>query len=165
MGLRPGHDASVVVIRDNQRILLVRRCDVPVWVLPGGGIDPGETPEVAAVREAKEETGLEVSLVRKVAEYEPYRFFTRLTHLFEAQVDSGELSLNDEASEVSWFPEDALPKDLLSIHKIWIRETLEGRNTLIRRPQKEVTLWRVLQIFFANPRSSLVYFLKRIFGR
>ncbi len=46
--------AAAVVFDDEKRnVLLVKRRDVPVWVLPGGGIDPGESPEDAAVRESR----------------------------------------------------------------------------------------------------------------
>src|SRR5437763_11981549 len=54
------------VIRDRPgRILLVLRANDPgrgLWSLPGGRVEPGETPEQAVVREVREETGLEVSV-------------------------------------------------------------------------------------------------------
>jgi 8-oxo-dGTP pyrophosphatase MutT (NUDIX family) len=58
--------ARVVVVDANDRVLLLRGGDPrrparPVWHTPGGGIDPGETPEHAALRELTEEIGLEVS--------------------------------------------------------------------------------------------------------
>lgn len=42
---------------NHQKLLLVKRRDVPVWVFPGGGIEKGETPERAVVREVFEESG------------------------------------------------------------------------------------------------------------
>ena len=42
------------------KVILVKRRDCPVWVLPGGKIDDGETPEEAIIRETKEETGYDV---------------------------------------------------------------------------------------------------------
>jgi 8-oxo-dGTP diphosphatase len=63
----------VVVIEDN-RVLLVRWVDgsVPEWTLPGGGIEFGETAETCAVREAREETGLDVVLDRLLGVHDRY---------------------------------------------------------------------------------------------
>lgn len=56
------------IIRDaGGRVLLVRSAEGGAWSLPAGAIDPGEAPEAAVVREAGEETGLEVTSTRLVA--------------------------------------------------------------------------------------------------
>lgn len=58
-----GQPVAIAVIAEHGRVLLVRRRatdGTPPWVLPGGKIEPGESPEAAAVREALEETGLTV---------------------------------------------------------------------------------------------------------
>ena len=52
---------NVVVIRNNQ-VLLTLRSDLPVWCLPGGAIEAGESLVEAAKREAQEETGAEVEI-------------------------------------------------------------------------------------------------------
>jgi ADP-ribose pyrophosphatase YjhB (NUDIX family) len=58
-----------VAVIDDGRVLLTQREDFEVWCLPGGGVDPGESLAQAAIREVREETGLEVELHRFVGMY------------------------------------------------------------------------------------------------
>lgn len=61
--------AGVVLIQENKVALIARhRAGLDYFVFPGGGVDEGESPEQAAVREAMEELGIEVAIRRKVAE-------------------------------------------------------------------------------------------------
>ncbi len=64
----PNFGASAVIVSDGQ-ILLIKRRDVEVWALPGGAIDSGESTAQAAIREVKEETGIDIDLVRMVGIY------------------------------------------------------------------------------------------------
>jgi len=58
------------VVRDNEgRILLIHKVDNNLWALPGGGHDPGESITDTVIREVKEETGLDVEVVRLVGTY------------------------------------------------------------------------------------------------
>ena len=61
--------AGIVLIEDNKVALIERhRAGLEYFVFPGGGVDDGESPEDAAVREAMEELGVEVVITQKVAE-------------------------------------------------------------------------------------------------
>ncbi|HMR98749.1 MAG TPA: NUDIX domain-containing protein [Anaerolineales bacterium] len=61
--------AGIVLIEDNKVALIERhRAGLDYFVFPGGGVDEGESPEQAAVREAMEELGVEVVIKQKVAE-------------------------------------------------------------------------------------------------
>lgn len=75
----PKVGADAAVFDADGRILLQRRADDGTWGLPGGFVDPDESPEETAVREAREETGLAVEPVelvdvytRKPGEYGPH---------------------------------------------------------------------------------------------
>lgn len=61
--------AGIVLIQDSKVALIERhRAGLDYFVFPGGGVDEGESPEQAAVREAMEELGIEVAIKQKVAE-------------------------------------------------------------------------------------------------
>ena len=61
--------AGIVLIKDNQVALIERhRAGLDYFVFPGGGVDEGETPEQAAIRETMEELGIEVVIKQRVAE-------------------------------------------------------------------------------------------------
>jgi len=67
-----GRTVAAIIEFPNNKILLVKRKTVVFkgyWALPGGRVDAGETVEQAVVREVKEETGLDVKIVRKIGEY------------------------------------------------------------------------------------------------
>jgi 8-oxo-dGTP pyrophosphatase MutT (NUDIX family) len=53
---------GVIIVDDQERILLEQRYDNGMWGLPGGGIEPGESVFEAALREVKEETGLDIRI-------------------------------------------------------------------------------------------------------
>lgn len=67
-----GRTAAAIIEFPNDKILFIKRGTVPFkgyWALPGGKVDADETVEQTVVREVKEETGLEVEIVKKVGEY------------------------------------------------------------------------------------------------
>jgi 8-oxo-dGTP diphosphatase len=67
-----GRTVTAIIEFPSNKILLVKRATVVFkgyWALPGGRVDAGETVEQAVVREVREETGLQVKIVRKIGEY------------------------------------------------------------------------------------------------
>lgn len=105
-----------VAIRDHEgRLLLTRRQDNALWCLPGGGVDPGERWDETAVREAREETGLEVRATAVLAAYSDPDLVVCYPDgqraqvygvCFRAEVVGGELGLSDETTQVGWFTRD-----------------------------------------------------------
>jgi len=105
-----GPRAGIVAVREG-RVLLTRQYRFLVdgfsWEIPGGRVDEGETPEVAAARECLEETGLECSGLRKLVEYYPgLDNFDNRTTLFlsESVREAAEFRpVESEVVEIRWF--------------------------------------------------------------
>ncbi|MFQ6009494.1 MAG: NUDIX domain-containing protein, partial [Candidatus Zixiibacteriota bacterium] len=110
-----------VVVRDDRGwILLEKRHDRGLWGLPGGKIEPGESISEAAMREVKEETGLNVRTERLLGVYSKpkNRIVTFLDSgdvvhlvdiLLEATIIDGDLSCSRESEQVRFFDPRNLP--------------------------------------------------------
>ena len=104
---------SAVAFIENDRgeVLLIRRTDNGDWALPGGGHDLGERIEDTAVREAKEETGLDIEITGLIGiytnpnhliEYGDGEVRQQFALSFRARVVGGEISSNHEATAIEW---------------------------------------------------------------
>ena len=104
---------ALVFIARGERILLVRQgYGERYWSLPGGSMEPGESVQEAAVREVKEETGLDVRLTRLVGIYSKPALDS-LAVCFEAQAVGGSpLEATNEVVEWRYFPADDLPRPI-----------------------------------------------------
>ena len=101
---------KTVIVDEQGRTLLIRRSKdnknfTGKWEWPGGKVDPGEDFAVAAIREAKEETGLDVELtaVAGVAQSEMARAYVAMLCM-EARVIGGEMQLSHEHDAFQWVP-------------------------------------------------------------
>lgn len=115
--------AGAVFSKDRLSILLILRQDVPVWVLPGGAIDPGETPEEAVCREILEETGITVKMERLVGRYDPINRLAKPTHLYECTPLHGTPTPSAESPAVSYFSLAELPQ-MPPPYTEWITDAL-----------------------------------------
>ena len=124
----PTIGTNIVVIKDDQ-ILLAKRSDIPVWCLPGGGVDARESVAQTAVREVREETGLQVQLTRLVGVYSRPTWGLDGDHvlLFTAVPLDGQLQA--QAGEVvaqGFFDPNNLPQPLIWWHRQRIADALAG---------------------------------------
>ncbi|MGE0593768.1 MAG: NUDIX domain-containing protein [Vicinamibacterales bacterium] len=105
------------IIRDDAgRILLVRRAIEPgygKWVFPGGYMDRGEDVREAAIREAREESGVHVRIDALLDVYS-YRGRAPVVIVFEATAIEGDLACDDEGLEARFFDETQIPWDELA---------------------------------------------------
>ena len=123
-----GHDlllvptVGVLIFDEQRRVLLVCHADRKVWTTPGGILEPGETPALAAVREVREETGLIVELVQILGVFGGTEFAITYSNgdeiayvatYFEGKIISGTPTPdNEETLQVRWFARndtDAVP--------------------------------------------------------
>jgi len=153
---------GVVFSKDQKEVLLIKRRDVPVWVLPGGGIEKEETVEQACVREVLEETGFHVKILRKVGEYLPMNRLARFTHLFECEIINGHPTTGLETKEVRFFPAKKLPKLMPPPYDEWVFDTQKKLKGLLRKKLTRVKYSTLLFHLFRHPILVLRYLLSKI---
>jgi 8-oxo-dGTP pyrophosphatase MutT (NUDIX family) len=156
----PKSVAGIVFSPDRTSVLLILRRDVPVWVLPGGGIDPNESPHDAVVREILEETGFTVKAQRLVGDYLPINRLSKRTHLFECTLISGEATLSSETRGVRFFPLSHLPP-LPPPYREWIQD---GARQLppIQKKLTSVNYFALIKNFIIHPILVIRFILARL---
>lgn len=128
--LDPKVAVGTIIRADQDRVVLVRRAIEPGygrWVFPGGYVDRGEPLEIAAVREAREESGLEVRLEGLVNIYS-YAGRAPIIIVYAATAVGGSLCADDECLEAALFSRDEIPWDELAF-----RSTREGLTDYFSR--------------------------------
>jgi ADP-ribose pyrophosphatase YjhB (NUDIX family) len=115
--ITPKVAVGAVVHNDAGEILLVQRADSGIWLYPTGWADVGYSASEIAVKEVREETGIECVPVRLIALLDGLRLgFTRVplySLVFLCRATGGELEAHPlETSGVGWFPRDAMPEPL-----------------------------------------------------
>lgn len=152
--------AGVLFNPERTAVLLIQRRDVPVWVLPGGGIDPGELPQDSVIREILEETGLTVKAERLVGVYLPINRLAKRTKLYECTFVSGTPTLSNETKGVSFFPISRLPL-LPPPYREWIEDATKVGPPLIK-PLISVTYSVLLKHFVRHPILVIRFLLSRL---
>jgi 8-oxo-dGTP diphosphatase len=115
----PVPTVDVIIEWNNGQIVLILRKNPPLgWALPGGFVDYGETLEEAAVREAREETSLEIRLVRQFHTYsrpdrDPRRHTISTVFIAQGQ---GRPQAADDAATLGFFTRESLPSPLAFDH-------------------------------------------------
>jgi 8-oxo-dGTP diphosphatase len=118
---------------ENKQILMVYNGDTNHWSMPGGAVEEGETLEQAAIREAKEETGLLVKIIDIVAVNECF-FEKEEEHAifitFRAIIIGGNISIEnpEEISEITWV-DISKADELMPYHKAGIGKLIHNSAT------------------------------------
>lgn len=129
----PGHAGDAA---GEKRYLLARRADIGWWNLVGGGLEYDETPEAGLAREAREEIGAEIVVMRLVGVYaKPPKREIVLTYLCRLAPGSPEPTTSEEVSEVGAFTVAELPEDVLPKHRQRVLDAASGQVEAFRRTQ------------------------------
>ncbi len=132
---------AFAIIRDETgRVLISRRVDSGWYNLPGGGVEPHESAPEGLLREVREETGLEIEIVRLVGLYsKPQKHEIVLT--FEARTIGGSLQPSDEADQHDWVVPDELQHfQILPKHLERIHDALRGEAAAVVKDQRQPSL-------------------------
>ncbi|UNS98573.1 NUDIX domain-containing protein [Streptomyces tubbatahanensis] len=131
--------ASAVVTDAEGRILLQKRTDNGLWALPGGGMGMTDSLPGTAVRETKEETGLDVEITglvgtytdpRHVIAYSDGEVRRQFNVCFEARIVGGALAISDESEELRFVaPEDIGALPMHHTQRLRLSHFIENRQT------------------------------------
>ena len=111
----PNISVRVIVLDADQRLLMVKETAEGKWAVPGGWVDIFETVKEAAIKEVKQESGLDIEIVRLLAVLQRERYkdyptlVSEVVHYFYAHVTGGQLTPSHETEEVAWFDLNHLP--------------------------------------------------------
>lgn len=128
------------------------REDFRIWTLPGGGLEPNETWEQAAIRETREETGHEVSITKYVGEYWRPQLSQGegdLRRVFIARITNEVPFQHDiESIEVRWFPVTALPKRMNRFVREHLQDALNSSFSPVNKEQR-LSIWMAMIVRMA----------------
>jgi len=129
---------NIAIFKEGQ-VLLTKREDFEVWCLPGGAVDENESIAAAARREAREETGLRVQLIRLVGVYsQPNWLNSHHALVFAAQATGGEpRPQSSEVLAMAYFGQHCLPQPILFGQRQRILDALSGAQGVVRNRTQE----------------------------
>jgi 8-oxo-dGTP diphosphatase len=141
-----GRTAAAIVEFPNDKILLIKRATIPFkgyWALPGGKVDAGENIMQTVMREVKEETGLNVKIVKKIGEYHKTGFQDGVQYdfcptCFLVKPFGGKIKRQEkEIEQIKLFNINEIPEKLAFVHKSMIRDYIliskkENQNSSAR---------------------------------
>lgn len=127
MAATPKHSVSVagIVVRDDGRVLVIKRDDNGHWEAPGGVLELNESFEAGVRREVLEETGLEVTVERLTGVYK------NMTHgivalVYRCRPAVGEPHTTDEAREIRWMTKEEVQSAMVPAFGVRVLDAFEG---------------------------------------
>jgi len=129
----PLHSVSVagVVVREDGRLLAIRRADNGTWELPGGVLELSEAPETGVAREVFEETGIHVEVDELTG---VYKNTTRgiVALVFRCKPSGGMERTSSESTAVAWLTPDEVAECMAEVFAIRLLDALDGNGPHVR---------------------------------
>lgn len=117
------------------QVLLCLRNDYNIWNLPGGKLEKGESPWSGVIREVKEETGLDVEIIKLIGVYsKPNK--DEIVFSFECKVLGGKLTLNEEAKDIKYFSINDIPENTVQKQVERIKDFFENKDRSVLKIQQ-----------------------------
>ncbi|MFF0761541.1 NUDIX hydrolase [Streptomyces sp. NPDC003737] len=129
----PLHSVSVagVVVREDGRLLAIRRADNGTWELPGGVLELNETPEAGVAREVLEETGIHVEVDELTGVYKnTSRGIVAL--VFRCKPSGGTERTSTESTAVEWLTPDEVSERMAEVFAVRLLDALDGDGPHVR---------------------------------
>ncbi|WP_406292660.1 NUDIX hydrolase [Streptomyces sp. NBC_00624] len=129
----PLHSVSVagVVVREDGRLLAIRRADNGTWELPGGVLELDETPEAGVAREVLEETGIHVEVDELTG---VYKNTTRgiVALVFRCKPSGGTERTSAESVAVEWLTQEQITERMSEVYAIRLLDAVDGAGPHVR---------------------------------
>jgi 8-oxo-dGTP diphosphatase len=129
----PLHSVSVagVVVREDGRLLAIRRADNGTWELPGGVLELDESPEAGVQREVREETGIHVEVDELTG---VYKNTTRgiVALVFRCKPAGGTERTSSESTAVDWLTPDEVSERMGEVYAVRLLDALDGAGPHVR---------------------------------
>ncbi|MGY4974047.1 NUDIX hydrolase [Streptomyces nigrescens] len=127
------HSVSVagVVVREDGRVLVIKRADNGAWEAPGGVLELDERPEDGACREVLEETGIKVETERLTGVYKNMKRGV-VAIVFRCRPVGGEERTSNESVDVRWFTREEVESHMVEAYAVRVLDALDAGESQVR---------------------------------
>ena len=127
------HSVSVagVVVREDGRVLVIRRADNGAWEAPGGVLEIDERPEDGAAREVLEESGIKAEVVRLTGVYKNMKRGV-VALVFLCRPVGGQAETSEESTEVRWFTRAEVEHHMVEAYAVRVLDALDSEGPHVR---------------------------------
>ena len=124
--------AFAIIFDESKRVLLCHRRDYDLWNLPGGRVEQGESPWEAAVRETKEEVGLQIE-IEKISGIYSKPSKNEIVFSFLAKVVSGTMQHSEEVDEAKFFSVETLPTNTVPKQVERVQDAISSKEVVLKK--------------------------------